>query len=111
MTNDMYCKDDLLTDSVFLKEVGVVSVIYPCVQVEDFPSPWETHRKKSFSIFPSPAGMSLTKLSLGGNCDVIYKFFLPREILLSDILAVDGNIVKFFFTVQGPVADEISRTS
>ncbi len=25
------------------------------------------HRKKSFSIFPSPAGMSLTKLSLGGN--------------------------------------------
>jgi hypothetical protein len=25
------------------------------------------HRKKSFAIFPSPAGMSLTKLSLGGN--------------------------------------------
>jgi hypothetical protein len=30
-----------------------------------------SHRKKSFSIFPSPAGMSLTKLSLGGNNDVI----------------------------------------
>jgi hypothetical protein len=25
------------------------------------------YRKKSFSIFPSPAGMSLTKLSLGEN--------------------------------------------
>jgi hypothetical protein len=25
----------------------------------------ELHRKKSFSIFPSPAGMSLTKLSSG----------------------------------------------
>jgi hypothetical protein len=37
------------------------------------------HRKKSFSIFPSPAGMSLTKLSLGGNNDVIYKLFPPRE--------------------------------
>ncbi len=25
------------------------------------------HCKKWFAIFPSPAGMSLTKLSLGGN--------------------------------------------
>ncbi len=25
------------------------------------------HCKKRFAIFPSPAGMSLTKLSLGGN--------------------------------------------
>jgi hypothetical protein len=25
------------------------------------------HRKKAFSIFPSSAGMSLNKLSLGGN--------------------------------------------
>ncbi len=37
------------------------------------------HRKKSFSIFPSPAGMSLTKLSLGGNYDVICKLFLPMQ--------------------------------
>jgi hypothetical protein len=29
------------------------------------------HRKKSFSIFPSPARMSLTKLSLGGNYDIV----------------------------------------
>ncbi len=54
------------------------------------------HRKKSFSIFPSPAGMSLTKLSLGGNNDVIYKLFPPRESLVSDIPAVDGNIGKLF---------------
>jgi hypothetical protein len=33
--------------------------------------------KKSFSIFPSSAGMSLTKLFLGGNRDVIYKLFPP----------------------------------
>jgi hypothetical protein len=50
------------------------------------------HRKKSFLIFPSPAAMSLTKLSLGGNYDVIYKSFLPRDSLVSDIPAGDGNI-------------------
>jgi hypothetical protein len=48
------------------------------------------HRKKSFSIFPSPAGMSLTKLSLGGNYDVICKLFLSRVSLISDIPAGTG---------------------
>jgi hypothetical protein len=40
--------------------------------------------------------MSLTKLSLGGNYDVIYTFFLPRESLVSDIPAGDGNIKQLF---------------
>ena len=40
--------------------------------------------------------MSLTKLSLGGNNDVIYKVFLPRENLVSDIPAGDKNIEKLF---------------
>jgi hypothetical protein len=43
------------------------------------------HRKKGFSIFSSPAGMPLTKLSLGGNNDGIYKLFPPRESLVSPI--------------------------
>jgi hypothetical protein len=38
---------------------------------------YRSHRKKSFPIFPSPCGMSLTKLSLGGNNDVIDKSFPP----------------------------------
>jgi hypothetical protein len=38
--------------------------------------------------------MSLTKLSLGGNYDVIYKLFLPRESFVRDISAGDGNIEK-----------------
>jgi hypothetical protein len=61
--------------------------------------------KKNFSIFPSPAGMSLTKLSLGGNNDVIYKLFLPRESFVSDILVGEGNIEKlfYFFTVNAGV--------
>ncbi len=54
------------------------------------------HRKKSFSIFPSPAGVSLTKLSLGGNNLYMTSLFPPRESLVSDIPAGDGNIKKLF---------------
>jgi hypothetical protein len=43
--------------------------------------------------------MALTKLSLGGNNNVIYKLFTPRESLVSDILAGDGNIEKLFYGV------------
>jgi hypothetical protein len=42
--------------------------------------------------------MPLTKLALGGNNDVIYKF-PPRESLVSDIPAGDGNIENLFFTL------------
>ncbi len=59
------------------------------------------HCKKSFSIFPSPAGMSLIKLSLVGNYDVIYKLFLPRESLVTDIPAGNGNIEKLFLQCSG----------
>ncbi len=59
----------------------------------------EKRGKKSFSIFPSPARMSLTKLSLGGNNDVTHNLFPPRESLVSDIPAGDRNIEKLFFTV------------
>jgi hypothetical protein len=50
------------------------------------------HYKKRFSIFPSSAGMSLTKLSLGGN-NLIYT---ERVYIVSDIPAGDGNIAKLF---------------
>jgi hypothetical protein len=43
--------------------------------------------------------MSLTKLSLGGSNDVIYKLFPPREGLVSYIPAGDGNIEKLFYSV------------
>jgi hypothetical protein len=75
--------------------MGTGEFSFVLVQVQLF----YVHRKKSFSIFPSPAGMLLTKLSLGGNNDVIYKLFPPRESFESDIPAGDGNIEKLFFTV------------
>jgi hypothetical protein len=41
--------------------------------------------------------MSLSKLSLCENNDVIYKLFPPRESLVSDIPAGDGNIGNLFY--------------
>ncbi len=58
--------------------------------------PGPSHCKKSFSIFPSPAGMSFTKLSLGGNNLYMTSLFPPRKSLVIDIPAGDGNIKKLF---------------
>jgi hypothetical protein len=50
------------------------------------------HCKKRLAIFPSPAGMSLIKLSLVGNY-----FIIPgQESLVSDISAGDEKIVHAF---------------
>ncbi len=57
---------------------------------------YNLHCKKNFSIFPSPAGVSLTKLSLGGNNLYMTSLFPPRESLVSDIPAGNGNIEKLF---------------
>jgi hypothetical protein len=57
---------------------------------------WEIeylHCKKELAIFPSPAGMSLTKLSLGGKKT---KLFPPRKSLISDIPAGDGKTANSF---------------
>jgi hypothetical protein len=51
------------------------------------------HCKKELAVFPSPAGMSLIKLSLGGNN---FSFFPPRESLVSDIPAGDGKMANSF---------------
>jgi hypothetical protein len=44
--------------------------------------------------------MSLTKLSLGGNNDDIYKLFLPRESLVSDIPGWGQEYRKAFYSVD-----------
>ncbi len=43
--------------------------------------------------------MSLTKLSLGGNNLYMTSLLPPRESLVSDIPAGDGNIEKLFYGV------------
>jgi hypothetical protein len=49
------------------------------------------HCKKKLAIFPSPAGMSLNKLSLGGKTADYSRH--------PDILAGDGKTAVPFFTV------------
>ena len=55
------------------------------------------HRKKRFTSFPSPAGMSLTKLPLV-SYDVIIR---AQGEFGSDIPAGDGKLANLFFTVYG----------
>jgi hypothetical protein len=54
------------------------------------------HRKKKVHEFPVPSRDVTTKLSLGGNNDVITELFLPRESLVSDIPAEDRKLVNLF---------------
>ncbi len=61
------------------------------------------HRKKKVREFPVPSRDVTTKLSLGGNNDVITELFLPRGSLVSDIPAGDGKLVDLFLrcTAEG----------
>ncbi len=62
-------------------------------------SPWchenMLHCKKGLATFLSPAGMSLTKLSLCGNN--LITVYPTRESLVSDIPAGDRNVANFFW--------------
>jgi hypothetical protein len=58
------------------------------------------HREKKVREFPVPSRDVTTKLSLGGNNDVITKLFLPRGSLVSDIPAGDGKLVNLFYGVE-----------
>jgi hypothetical protein len=61
------------------------------------------HRKKRFTSFPSPAGMSLTKLLLGSNNSVMTSLFAPRESLVVTSRLGTGNSRTFFYGVWGEV--------
>jgi hypothetical protein len=60
-------------------------------------SQWYTVKKvREFSV---PRRDVTTKLSLGGNNDVITELFLPRRSLVSDIPAGDGKLMNLFYGV------------
>ncbi len=56
--------------------------------------------KKRFTSFPSPAGMSLTKLPLGRNNSVMTSLFPPRESLVVTSRLGTGNSRSFFYSVS-----------
>jgi hypothetical protein len=60
------------------------------------------HRKKKVHEFPVPSQDVTTKLSLGGNNDVITELFLPRGSLVSDIPAEDGKLMNLFLRGRQP---------
>ncbi len=60
------------------------------------------HRKKRFTSFPSPAGMSLTKLPLGRKNSVLTSLFPPRESLVVTSRLGTGNLRTFFYGVGTP---------
>jgi hypothetical protein len=57
--------------------------------------------EKAFRYSRPQAGCQLPNSPWGGNYDVIYKLFLPRESLVSDIPAGDGNIEKLILQCTG----------
>ncbi len=60
------------------------------------------HRKKKVCEFPVSSRDVTTKLSLGGNNDVITELFLPRGSLVIDIPAGDGKLVNLFLRCIDP---------
>jgi hypothetical protein len=54
------------------------------------------HRKKKVREFPVPSRDVTTKLSLGGNNDVLTELLLPKGSLVNDIPAGDGKLVNLF---------------
>jgi hypothetical protein len=63
------------------------------------------HRKKRFTSFLSPAGMSLTKFPLGRNNSVMTSLFPPREGLVVTSRLGTGNSRTFFYGVDAESFD------
>ncbi len=60
------------------------------------------YRKKRFTSFPSPAGLTLTKLPLGRNNSVMTSLFPPRESLVGTSRLGTGNSRTFFLRCRQP---------
>jgi hypothetical protein len=56
------------------------------------------HRKKRFTSFPSPSGMSLIKLPLGRNNSVMTSLFPPRKSFVVTSRLGTGNSRTFFYS-------------
>jgi hypothetical protein len=74
-----------------VSRIPAVSGIFTVARVPAVGAPtlYTVHRKKKVRKFPVPSRDVTTKLSLGGNNDVITELFLPR-----------GSLVWSFHTVK-----------
>ena len=69
------------------------------------------HSKKKLREFPVPSRDVTTKLSLGGNNDVITELFLPRGSLVSDIPAGDLKLRNLFLRCTHASRDPDTKSS
>jgi hypothetical protein len=76
--------------------VGQQPVVNPMNLIPPYECVLSVHRTKKVLEIPVPSRDVTTKLSLGGNNDVITELFLPRGSLVSDIPAGDGKLVNLF---------------
>jgi hypothetical protein len=65
--------------------------------------------QKKVREFPVPSRDVTTKLSLGGNNDVITELFLPRGSMVSDIPAGDGKLVNLFLRCRSSEKSNILK--
>jgi hypothetical protein len=70
-----------------------------CLAISNPADEQNIHRKKRFTSFPSPSGMSLAKLPLDRNNSVMTSLFPPRESLLVTSRLRTGNLRTFFYGV------------
>jgi hypothetical protein len=94
------CREDFNCLSAFLLQYQT-TVHYKCMLSLCVANSKLLHRKKKFTSFPSPAGMSLIKLLLGRNNLVMTSLFPPRESLVMTSRLGTGNSRTFFTVYNG----------
>ncbi len=87
-------------DSTFFLQRWIADRFINLVQCRMYPY---LHFKKRFTSFPSPAGMSITKLPLGRNNSVMTSLFPPRESLVVTSRLGTGNSRTLFYGVPWDV--------
>ncbi len=85
-------EDDVLAGELPLHQGGVRHAPPEDGRVDGERREGIVHCKKGLTIFPSPAGMSLTKLSLAGN-------FRPGRVWLMTSRLETGKSLTFYYSV------------
>jgi hypothetical protein len=80
--------------------ISLIAILLYCLVLDidtpDIKPRYEYIVKKKVRDLPVPSRDVTTKLSLGGNNNVITELFLPRGSLVSGIPAGDGKLVNLF---------------
>jgi hypothetical protein len=87
----------LLETGIKIKDALLVAIRYRMEELQGECQEIAVHRQKRLMSFPSPAGMSLTKLRLGRNKLVMTSLISPRESFVVTSRLGTGNSRTFFY--------------